>query len=87
MLQTQNVAPIRNIVSIAWERWKIIGTQVGDFNARVLMSLFYFTVVLVFGVINTVINDPLHIKHLDFAGVRRERKPVGETLETSRRQF
>lgn len=78
---------LRTVLSIAWERWKIIGTQIGSFNARLLMTLFYFTVLLAFGLSNTLIADPLRIKRPDFAAIRAQRRPVREALEAARRQF
>jgi hypothetical protein len=51
------------------------------------MTLFYFTVVLPFGIVHTFFSDPLKIKRPSFEIPRRERHPVGETLEAAQRQF
>jgi len=45
-----------------WERWKRIATAIGDFQARVVLSLFYFVVVLPFGVGVRLFADPLGIR-------------------------
>lgn len=78
---------MKPLLTIAWERWKIIGTQIGGFNARLLMTLFYLTILLPFSLINTLTADPLKIKSTDLTHMRDERQPVGETLEAARRQF
>lgn len=46
----------------AWERWKQIATTIGDFQARVVLSLFYFVVVLPFGLGVRLFADPLAIR-------------------------
>lgn len=46
----------------AWEGWKRIATAIGDFQARVVLSLFYFVVVLPFGLSVRLFADPLAIR-------------------------
>ncbi len=45
-----------------WEGWKRIATVIGDFQARVVLSLFYFVVVLPFGMGVRMFADPLRIR-------------------------
>lgn len=70
----------------AWEGWKRIATVIGDFQARVVLSLFYFVVVLPFGVSVRLFADPL--------AIRRHRQTQwtnfqdrARTLEEAGRQF
>jgi hypothetical protein len=46
----------------AWLRWLRIATLIGDFQARLILSLFYFVVVLPFGLAVRLFADPLGIK-------------------------
>lgn len=78
---------MKGILHIAWNRWKIITQQIGDFNGRLLMTVFYFTILLFFGLRFTLLADPLRIKKPDFGPARQPRRPVGESLEAARRQF
>jgi hypothetical protein len=68
-----------------WEGWKAIGRFIGNFLARIVLTLFYFTIVLPFGLGTRLFSDQLKIKTVpDRFWVPRE-TPV-DTLETARRQ-
>ena len=45
----------------AWARWMKIAGVIGDFQSRVVLSLFYFVIVLPFGLVVRVFGDPLRI--------------------------
>ena len=69
----------------AWKAWLRLATLIGDFQARVTLSLFYFVIVLPFGLAVRFLADPLGIKGrrqstwTDFPDRSR-------TLEATRRQ-
>ena len=69
----------------AWQRWMRLATLIGEFQARVILSLFYFVIVLPFGLAVRLFADPLGIKGrrqstwTDFSDRSR-------TLEDTRRQ-
>jgi hypothetical protein len=44
-------------------RWKRIVHAIGNFQARVLLTAFYFLIVLPFGFFGRFFSDPLRIKH------------------------
>ena len=46
----------------AWQRWLRLAAIIGDFQARVVLSLFYFVIVLPFGLLVKLFLDPLGIK-------------------------
>ena len=46
-----------------WRGWMRFGHFMGDIVGRVVMTLFYFTLLLPFGVIITLFGDPLDMKH------------------------
>ena len=71
---------LRNI----WERWKRFGQIIGDFIGRVVLTVFYFTIFVPFGLGVRLFSDPLAIK----AGHRSgwvERSTKDRTLEDARR--
>ena len=45
-----------------WHRWKRIWQKVGNLQARVLLTIFYATLMLPFGVAVRVFFDPLRVK-------------------------
>ena len=70
----------------AWNRWLKIADVIGDFQARVVLSLFYFVIVLPFGLAVRLFADPLRIKGKpdttwsDFV-------PHAQTIDEARKQF
>jgi hypothetical protein len=48
-----------------WEGWKRVGTFIGDFIGRLVLTLFYFTLVLPFGLVMRLVRDPLTLKKSD----------------------
>ena len=51
-----------NILRQIWEWWKPVGQAIGDFIGRVVLSLFYFTLFVPFGLGLRWFGDPLDIK-------------------------
>jgi hypothetical protein len=69
----------------AWELWKRFGKKVGDLQARVLLTFFYFVVLAPFG-LGMRAADPLGLRRS--AGGWRARPAVvgAELLVRARRQ-
>lgn len=67
---------MRKLFDEAWERFKIIGAIVGDGNARVISLVFYFTVLVPFGIIARLFTDPLHLKQSEPRWIDRESVPT-----------
>jgi len=45
-----------------WREWLRIAKHIGSFNARVLITLIYFTLLAPFGVLVRLFSDPLDMK-------------------------
>jgi hypothetical protein len=45
-----------------WQAYKELASHVGDFQARLLLTVFYFTLALPFGLLARLILDPLEIR-------------------------
>jgi hypothetical protein len=77
---------MKAFLSKFWETWKRFGRFMGNIITRIVLTLFYFTVFLPFGIGARLFTDPLHIK-----GSRAEswnhRETGDKTLEELSRQF
>jgi hypothetical protein len=73
--------------SEGWSRWRELSQKAADVQARVLLTVFYFTMMLPFGVVFGLFKDPLRIKSRPSGSYWVERKPVSETLADAQRQF
>lgn len=45
-----------------WEVWKRIAHKIGNFQARVILTLFYAVLMFPFGIAARLFSDPLRIK-------------------------
>lgn len=65
-------------------RWKKIGHAIGNFQARILLTVIYYVLILPFGLVVRAFSDSMHMK-------KRPEKwfdhpPIPNTLEEARRQ-
>lgn len=70
-----------------WEGWKQIAKRIGDFQARVLLVIFYFAVFCPFALVVRWVGDPLAIKPATARGWRSKVATEGAEIERARRQF
>lgn len=73
------------ILQVAWERWQIVARVNGDYVARLLVNVFYFTIMVPFALGVKYMTDPLGLRNP--AARWLDRKPVGTTLDEARSQF
>ncbi len=64
--------------------WKKFGRAIGNFNARVLLTLLYAVVIMPFGLVVRFFADSLHTKKRPEAWF--DHPPLPNTLEEARRQ-
>ena len=77
----------QNIFRRAWEGWKKIARKIGDFNARVILTIFYFILLMPFALLVRLFTDPLEIKKKAHKGWHpREEKDDVPLLERAERQ-
>jgi hypothetical protein len=67
-----------------WHAWKRVGRKIGDFQARVLLTLFYFVLLAPFAVAVRLKADPLGLRR---GGGWLPVVRAGDPLERARRQF
>ena len=69
-----------------WESWKAFGHFLGNLLARVVLSIFYFTIFVPFGLGVRWLSDPLQIKTRPDS-LWRPRSTGDQTLPEIGRQF
>ncbi len=67
-----------------WAAWKRIAHRIGDFQARVLLTLIYAVLVLPFGLAIRLFSDPLKIKKRPAKWIEHPHDVID--LEWARRQ-
>jgi hypothetical protein len=72
-----------NVYQIAWQRFNIISSIVSDAAARVVAIVFYFSVLVPFGVMYTLTGDPMR---KNAAASWLEREPVDNDIDSARLQ-
>jgi hypothetical protein len=78
---------IGQFFSTVWKYWKKFGEFLGNVIGRAFLMLFYFTIVLPFGLATRLFGDPLDIRDKQKIPTWRERTSPEPTIEASRNQF
>jgi len=78
---------MRELFAWAWTRWKLAAQAIGNFQARVLLSVCYFLVISPFALIVKVLNDPLRLRTSKSGSFWVERGGSESFSEAARRQF
>ena len=47
------------VIKIVWKKWVVVAQKIGNFQARLLLSVFYFTLLLPFSLVVTLFSDRL----------------------------
>lgn len=76
---------MREINNIAWRRFNIIATISGDVIGRFVLTLFYFTILMPFGIGYTLFSDPLQ-KSGGIGPHWLGREPVPNDIESAKQQ-
>ena len=69
-----------------WHGWKAFGQFLGDWLARGVLTIFYFTILIPFGIGVRLFSDPLHLKK-DDQPFWRPRTTGDKNLQDVLRQF
>ena len=78
---------VGSLLRRAWQRWKVIAHIIGNFQARVLLSLFYFLIVPPFALIVKVRKDPLRLRLIASPSGWIERPEPPPPSQAAHRQF
>ncbi len=70
-----------------WHGWQELGRHIGDFQARLLLTVFYFTVFVPFGILTRLFLDPLHVRKGVYQSGLNSRKTLDTDIPSAQRQF
>ena len=74
---------MKQALSKVWEVWKKVGLFIADVVSRVILTIFYFTIFLPFGLMVTLFSDQLDINDLTPSWLERKTRDL--TLDDARR--
>jgi hypothetical protein len=75
---------LREVIHIAWERFKIIAAIVGDAQARIIATLFYFTILVPFGLMSRLSRKTA--QQNSGASAWLDREPISSDIDIAKRQ-
>jgi len=87
MTETQSDRWTSNPLRSLWELWKRAAKRIGNFQARVLLVLFYFIVFCPFALVVRWGSDPLGIKEGAPRGWRPRNQAQRPQLDEAMKQF
>ncbi len=71
-----------------WQWWVPIAHKIGNFQARLILTVFYFTMFMPFAILVKLFTDPLRIKPKTKKGwIERKDEQVDDLLARARKQF
>ena len=70
----------------AWQLWMELAGYIGDFQARLVLTLFYFTIVPPFALLARFGVDPLRLRRRQVATAWSPRRALKADLASGRRQ-
>jgi len=76
-----------NLIQKFWKQWKIVGHKIGNFQARLILSLFYFVLVAPFAAIVRFGAKPLRLKICRTSNWLQAEVGAGDVMLRARRQF
>jgi hypothetical protein len=85
MTQESEHAPRQSGLRALWEWWKRVAKRIGDVQARILLTIFYFLFLAPFALVVRWRMDPLAIK--TDMGWRSKEGSSGTPMERASRQF
>ena len=78
---------MRQLWSGLWESWREIGGYIADFQSRLLLTLFYFTVAAPFGLLTRLTGDRLRMRRRPAPSAWTNRRRDDADPSDSHRQF
>jgi hypothetical protein len=76
-----------NLIKKLWEKWKAFGHKVGNFQARLILTIFYFVVISPFAAVVKFLSKPLRLKMLHSSNWLPNQAGDEGILVRARRQF
>jgi hypothetical protein len=76
-----------NLLRKFWEKWKAFGHKVGNFQARLILTIFYFVVISPFAAVVKFFSKPLRLKMLRTSNWLANQAEREDIMVRARRQF
>ncbi|NWF68582.1 MAG: hypothetical protein HXY40_05815 [Chloroflexi bacterium] len=81
---------MREIWRLGWDRFNLVTAILGDVQGRVIALVFYFTILMPFGIGSRLFSDPLRQRlpsdNTDNKSFWVERHPIPTDLDSAKRQ-
>jgi hypothetical protein len=74
------------LLRLLWEHWKRFAHRLGNFQARLLLLLFYYVVVTPFALGLKLLADPLRLRRQTGEWTPRAER-AGDALSAAQREF
>jgi hypothetical protein len=84
-IASRETGELNSKIKELWQRWVKVSKKIGDFQARLLLSLFYIIFVLPLGLLLRLFADPLGVKKNSAHWTSRQSS--APRLQDARRQF
>jgi hypothetical protein len=78
---------VKRTLKAGWQKWKAFGERVGNIQARIALTVFYWTFMAPVGLWQTFVADRLGVRRPEGGTSWRERSTADRGLEDARRQF
>lgn len=75
-----------NLLKTVWRRWLPIARIIGNFQAQVILTLFYLVVLFPVGLVYRLFADPLRLRTRVRSNFQKW-EHESETLERARKQY
>jgi len=76
-----------NVFKTIWQYWKNLGHKIGNFQARLILSCFYFVIVCPFAAIVRFDAKPLRLKMFHTSNWLQHEVGAEDVMLRARRQF
>jgi len=87
MMPPEKTSPSPGLLRRCWEAWKRFGRRIGDIQARLLLTIFYYVLLAPFALALRRWSDPLGIKTGSPKGWQVRESGGGTPKERAARQF
>jgi len=78
---------VKRNLKAGWKKWRRISDRVANIQARIVLTIFYYTVMAPFGLWQALVADKLRLKHPGTESFWLERTTRDRTLDDARAQF
>ncbi len=77
----------RNLLKNLWHKWENLSKRIGNFQSRIILSLFFFLFVSPFALVLKIFSDPLKIKRRNVKSYWLFKRETANDLDQFRKQF